>query len=492
MESLKRALESVGRMWSTLSATQRVILGAAAGLMVVLLVVSSLGTTQSWVRVAGAEADRTAILKKLQERNQKHEIRGSDIYVPKEDADRLLVELAGDGAVNTNSVYKFLEQSDIFAPRWQQEKRLQIALQTRLEGMIRSIESVRNAWLLINPGSTNYSLGFAGPKPSAAVTLEIKDGMELNQKNVRAITGLVARAVSGVEEDMVHIMDTKGKSYRLGSKESDDYFSIEKRIQENIKASLMEYPTAAVIVRIKVASKSVKTEEVTPTRPVIIESTENRKVRKGGGAPPSGVRKGEGDSVAEPTTVPDETETQTSEKSVAGSRKVVEDAPAGDIQRITVAVRIPIEEAMLAEARRQLPELREVIRAAAGSEARSEDIAIQLFPMKKPEPAAAAVQAPSSVDWFSANWPKLVLGILVLASIGGILRTIQRAGTQETVEELQALTTALTEEKEAAVELGIGGEAAGDLGRLKQGLQQMVEKNPQGVAASLKSFMSGR
>ena len=32
----------------------------------------------------------------------------------------------------------------------------------------------------------------------------------------------------------------------------------------------------------------------------------------------------------------------------------------------------------------------------------------------------------------------------------------------------------------------------GDLGRLKQGLQDMVGRNPQGVAASLKSFMSGR
>jgi flagellar biosynthesis/type III secretory pathway M-ring protein FliF/YscJ len=490
MESLKRALESIGRMWATLSATQRVLLGAAAALMVVLLVVSSIGTTQAWVRVAGPEADRTTILKKLQDRNVKHEVRGSEIYVPQQDADRIMTDLAGDGAVSPNSVYKFLEQSDIFAPRWQQEKRLQIALQTRLEGMIRSIESIRNAAVVINPGSTNYSLGFAGPKPSASVQVELKEGMELSNKNVRAITGLVARAVTGVEEDQVHIMDTKGRSYRAGAMDIVDSGNIEKSIEQRIKAALMEHPSAAVIVRVKAGTKSTKTEETIHMKGAVVETEEHRTVRKGPSATPRGVRKGPDEPEAEPASGVNETETQLREKLLPGTRKVTEDAPAGDIQRITVAVRIPVEEAGLAEARRQLPELREVIRAAAGTEARAEDIAIQLFPMKKPEPVAAAAQTPASVDWFSGNWPKLVLGILVLAALGGILRTIQRAGTQETVEELQALTTALTEEREAAVELGAPGET--DLGRLKTGLQEMVGRNPQSVAASLKSFMSGR
>ena len=158
MESLKRALEQIGRMWANLSATQRVVLSAAAALMVVLLIFGSVSSAESWVRIAGPEVDgskRADILKKLQERNQKHELRGAEILVPKQDADRIVLELAGEGAMTTNSVYKFLEQSDIFATRWQNEKRLQIALQSKLESMIRSIESVRNAVVVINPGSTN-------------------------------------------------------------------------------------------------------------------------------------------------------------------------------------------------------------------------------------------------------------------------------------------------------------------------------------------------
>ena len=63
-------------------------------------------------------------------------------------------------------------------------------------------------------------------------------------------------------------------------------------------------------------------------------------------------------------------------------------------------------------------------------------------------------------------------------------------GNTKPVRVLQALTTALTETQEAAAELAVPTE--GEVGRLKQGLQDMVGRNPQGVAASLKSFMSGR
>jgi hypothetical protein len=74
MESLKRALENIGRMWANLNTT-------AADRhrrrpppsMVVLHVVSSLGTSQAWVRVAGGPKPTTAVPKKLQERNQKHD-----------------------------------------------------------------------------------------------------------------------------------------------------------------------------------------------------------------------------------------------------------------------------------------------------------------------------------------------------------------------------------------------------------------------------------
>ena len=72
-----------------------------------------------------------------------------------------------------------------------------------------------------------------------------------------------------------------------------------------------------------------------------------------------------------------------------------------------------------------------------------------------------------------------------------MLRIAQVAMARDTVEELQSLTTALNETGEGAAAAG-GLPAETELGRLKQNMQEMVGRNPQSVATSLKSFMSGR
>jgi flagellar biosynthesis/type III secretory pathway M-ring protein FliF/YscJ len=505
MESLKRALEQLGRLWANLSATQRVVLSAAAVLMMLLLVWGSTSATPGWVRIAGAEVDssrRASIVKKLQERNQKYEVRGNEICVPKEDADRVVLELAGEGAMSNDAVYKFLEQSDIFATRWDKEKRFQVALQSRLEGMIRGIESVRNAAVVINPGSTSNQLGFVGAKPSASVQVDLKEGATLSRKNVQAIAGLVARAVA-VEEDQVLITDTKGISYRAAKPDASsvqiDTIREFERVREqeiatNIKDSLRDswgVRGASAVVRIQANIRTMTSEQVTNDRPVVIEATDKKRVVKKGAGGSTGVRKGEGDQATESAAAGEETETEQHEKSVPNSKRTREDTPAGEIQRITVGVLIPVEEgAPMAAAQRELPGLRNFVLAAAGPQARMEDISVQLIPTKKPEPVAAIAEADKAALWISANWLKIVLGLLALAGFIFIVRIIQVSSAKDTVEELQALTTALSETREAQAELALAGE--GDLGKLKQGLQDMVARNPQGVATSLKSFMSGR
>jgi hypothetical protein len=92
--------------------------------------------------------------------------------------------------------------------------------------------------------------------------------------------------------------------------------------------------------------------------------------------------------------------------------------------------------------------------------------------------------------WLGMHASKIALFGLALAGLFVLLRVVQTALARETVEEIQSLTDALTETQEAGADLA--GPAAGDLGRLKQSVQDMVGRSPQSVAASLKSFMSGR
>jgi flagellar biosynthesis/type III secretory pathway M-ring protein FliF/YscJ len=502
MDSVKSALESIARMWAALKATQKVILSASAAAMVLLLVWGSAGTMPAMVRVAGPELDankRQTILAKFQERNQKHEVRGAEIFVPKEDADRIVLELAGEGTLSDSGVWKFLEQSDIFATRWDKEKRYQIALQSRLESMIRSLESVKNASVVINPGSTSSQLGFIGPKASASVQVELKDGAELKRPNVRAIAGLVARAVSGVEEDQVHIMDTKGKSYRTSSvvEASELEHDREEKIQRELK-NAFAFSGAVVIVRVQTKTSSSKVNKVEHSRPIPIEFEDNKKVRKGFApqAPPR-IRKGEGEgeSLVEPPSRDEETETQSREKRVVDQKQTTEDNPAGEVLRITVGILIPVEvgpeNKEMVEAEKLLPKLKEFALMAAGPPTRSEDVSVQLIPTKRPEAFVPAPPPDRAFEWVSAHGSKFALFGLALAGLFVMLRIAQVAMARDTVEELQSLTTALNETGEGAAAAG-GLPAETELGRLKQNMQDMVGRNPQSVATSLKSFMSGR
>jgi flagellar M-ring protein FliF len=516
MDVLKRALENIRRMWGALAPTQRVLLAAAAALMAALLAWSSTGSaSEAMVRVVGREVDestRARVLQRLQQ-GQRHEIRDREIYVPRKDADRIILELAGEGVLGDDAVWKFLEQDNIFATGWDREKRLQVALQRRLEQMIRKIESVRNASVVINPGTRSSQLGFSGPKASASVMVELSEGAALNRKNVQAIAGLVARAVPGVEFDQVHISDTRGNPYRAtrpdsGSASAVDHRGHERDIELDIQERIKGYlPRAMVVVRVMARSSEVETEDLQHTNPKAVETVERKEVQKGGGAAaPTGI-KGEAavSPAAESAGGTSSTVNETTEKNVLDVRRKRERDPAGAIQKITVGVLIPVEAGAdgkeLAEAEKLLPRYKDWVMAAAGPQADEKSVSVQLIPSKRPEPVAGPSMVEGAMEWISAYGGRVALFALALFGLLGMLKVLRSAMPRDTVEDLGALTAAITQSVERAVpaggapggaELDLKIPAESDVIRLKQGIKEMVGKNPQNVATSLKAFLGGQ
>ncbi len=508
MDAFKRALENIRRMWGNLGSTQRVVLAASAALMVTLLVWSSTGSAaDGMVRVVGREVDEATRAKVLQRfaQGQRYEIRDKEIYVPKADADRVMLELAGDGVLGDDAVWKFLEQDNIFASKWDKEKRLQIAIQRRLEGMIRKVDGVRNASVVISQGSASSQLGFAGTKASASVQVDLQGG--LSTANVQAIAGLIARA-SGVEMDLVHIMDTRGRSYRARKPDSDaaqaqdhrDYeLQIEKQILSDIKTNLTG---ALVVVRVQANNSEVQTKEVTHTNPKAVRTEEKSEVQKGGGSQaPVGI-KGEGQAAQAPEGAGGSSNInkESREDLVTDRKDESRRTPAGAIQKITVGVLIPVETGAdgkeMAEAEKLLPVYKEWVRAAAGPMADEKSVSVQLVPSKKPEALAAASVTEGLLEWAGAHAAKVTLFVLALLGFLAMLRVMRNAMPKDTVEELSALTAAITQTVESGPaqgpELQLDIPAETDVTRLKAGLRDMVTKNPQNVATSLKAYLGGQ
>jgi flagellar M-ring protein FliF len=468
----------------------------------VLLIFGSVSSTETWVRIAGPEVDaskRADILRKLQERNQKHEVRGSEILVPKQDADRIVLDLAGEGAMSDDAMGKFLETNNIFMSSKDKEALYKQALEQKLAAMIRSVELVRNARVVITPGSKSDQMFFEGPRAKASVRVELQEGSKLSSKNVVAIANLVAKSVPGLDADQVVITDNKLNSYSLPKEEQGTLGAIwfreyEEKLEERIKNEVKQaFRSASVTVRVTAKNSSGDTERKKYTNPKA-EQEEERRIKKGNSGTSGRSLKGEESLPATPDST-QETEQELRTKNRFDEEKERITNPAGRIERITVGVLIPVEVGPdgkeLAEAEKQRPMIESWVKAAADAPVNS--VSVSFIPTKKLEPVAAAALETSSAAaaWIAANWMKVLLGAFAFVAFVVIVRVIQANSAKDTVEELQALTSALTETREAQVELGLPGEV-GDVTRVKQGLQDMVERNPQGVAASLKSFMSGR
>lgn len=507
MDILSRGLERIKGLWAALSGSQKLTLSVAAAVMVALLMWgSAAGAGDAWQRVVGAEVDaaqRGAVLKSLAQKNVAHEVRGAEILVRKAEADRVVLELAGDGALSNESMWKWLESSDVFATQWDKAKRYQIALQRKLEYMIRGIDGVRNASVQITGASEAHTLGFQGPSASASVQVELKAGAALSRPNVMAIVGLVSHAVPGLDRDRVHLADTQGRPYRIpkaggAADTGGEIRDVEARLEEEVKAKLTDlFENARVVVRVLASAKSdrVQKEEFGP-RATVLREKERKVVKKSGSAGSALPIKGEGELVPEKSATPrvDEQETENEVENAVNRVKTDAVNPAGQIEKITVGVLLPVLVDALGKPVGKSPPLEEVRKlAVAASGAKPEDVSVVALETRAPEPIAAAPAAERVVEWVSANWSKIAVGALAFLALVLVARAIRGATPRGEIEEIRAITSRLGESlavpaEGAALPLGPGG----DLAAVRQNIRDAVQRHPGEAASALKSWVAGK
>lgn len=499
MDGLKRALEYIRRMWGNLNASQRILLAASSVGMVLLLVWGSSGVAGDSMRsIVGHEvtdAERGEVLKTLQEKNVRYDIVNGEIRVPREDSERVVLELAGDGVLSEKAIWKWLDTSDIVASKWQLEKRSQIALQRQLQGMIRKVNGVRNASVILNPASEAQQLGFKdGAKASASVQVEVGSNSSFGPKQAKAIAGLVARAVPGLSADRVHLMDTLGNAYRIpreggGVSADGSLRDLEARLEDDIKSKIMDvFPAARTVVRVIADGTETIKEEKTHERPQTQESEERKRVEKvkpAGGV--SGI-KGESRLIPEDTGTAgkEETESETKEKSIFNQKYQKDIIGAGAIKKITVGVLIPQE----ADDKDKMPiaDVRGIIAKAAGIPSTEDVLSVMFVPSKKPEPIAPTPMSQQIMEVLSAKWTTVVAVVLAFVGLLMLLKIVKAATPKGTVEEIQSLAAQLGEGPEIEVPQPVLS-GQDNINRVKQGIQDVISKNPASAAVGLKQWM---
>lgn len=160
-----------------------------------------------------ASQDASAVVERLKEQKIKYEIRGDGSTIaisPPEMVHEVRMGLAGDGVPKGGTVgLEIFENTNLGTTTFQEKIKFQRAIQGELERTISSIEVVTSARVHIaQPEKTVFAKKES--EPTASVLLNLRPGAELDRKQIRGITNLVAGSVEGLKAENVTILDTFG------------------------------------------------------------------------------------------------------------------------------------------------------------------------------------------------------------------------------------------------------------------------------------------
>lgn len=227
MDQLRQVLETIRKHLGGLGASQKLLLGSLAVILVMTLGFIALyaGTPRMVELLPGIapESQRSAA-NFLAAANIKHEI-GADgkLKVPAEREVQARAMLAENGKLPGDKSIMFdtlIEKQSWINSRQQNEQLYIIALQNQLANDIANFKGVRSATVILDIPEAS-GIGRVVRQPTASATVVSRDGLPLAQATVDAIAGYIAGSRAGLEIDRVRVIDSAAGKQRRATTETD-------------------------------------------------------------------------------------------------------------------------------------------------------------------------------------------------------------------------------------------------------------------------------
>ena len=169
--------------------------------------------------------DSNKIITELESKNIAYQLKanGSEILVPQEYVLKLRMSMAQSGIPSKGAIvgYEIFDNNDALGTsNFVQNVNLLRALEGELARTIGSFNNIQSARVhLVIPKKELFTR--EKQTPSASVILNIKGHSALTKEQINAISHLVATAVPGLDVNNITIVDTTGRSLKLGNKDED-------------------------------------------------------------------------------------------------------------------------------------------------------------------------------------------------------------------------------------------------------------------------------
>ena len=184
-----------------------VIIAIVALILAIIFGVKYINDSKYEVLFSGLDTnDAAAITKELENQKIDMKIEGDSIYVPKNEVDKLRLELSGNIS-NGSKGFEIMDEGSSFGLTDEEFKiKKQRMLQGEIEKTIKTFEQIESARVHLINGEESVFSKEAEPG-SAAVSLTIKPGAALEANQIRAIVSLVSASGKNIPKQNIDVVD---------------------------------------------------------------------------------------------------------------------------------------------------------------------------------------------------------------------------------------------------------------------------------------------
>lgn len=189
------------------------------------------------------------IKQELETRGVPYEItaNGTSISVPKDQVNNLLVDLAGEGLPKSGGIdYSFFSENSSWGITDNEFNMMKLdAMQTELANLIKGIEGINDAKVLINLPKESIFVSQAQDEASASIILHTDIGYEFKENQIESLYHLVSKAIPNLSPENIVIRNQYLEFFDLASagRPTDEYAyqqSIKNDIERDIRQRLQQ------------------------------------------------------------------------------------------------------------------------------------------------------------------------------------------------------------------------------------------------------------
>ncbi|MGY3713923.1 flagellar basal-body MS-ring/collar protein FliF [Sutcliffiella cohnii] len=142
---------------------------------------------------------------------------GTAILVPQEQVDALKIDLAAEGIPKSGSIdYSYFSERSGFGMTDNEFQMLKLdSTQTELENLIKSIDGVNDAKVMITMPQEGIFVRDSSQEASASIVLNTRSGQQFDQAQINALYHLVGKSIPNLSTDNIVIMNQYFEYYDL-------------------------------------------------------------------------------------------------------------------------------------------------------------------------------------------------------------------------------------------------------------------------------------